>query len=139
MNEIIDFCTFIFTKIVNILDMIKLPGSISLLHYFLGAIIIGFVFRLIKGGSTEFEQNTNFLNARLISGYASRYGNSNNERKQQLVSETNNKSLGTISYINENERRIQETLGTMTQSQLEERWRSHGVSEALIELARGDD
>ena len=90
MNIIIDFVTNIFTKIVDILDMVKLPGSLSLLHYMLGAIIIGFIFRLIKGGSTEFEQNTNFLNGRLFTGYAAKYKNSNNERKQDIV---NSKSI----------------------------------------------
>ena len=85
MNIIIDFATFIFSRIVEILDMIQLPGSLSLLHYILGAIIIGFIFRLIKGGSTEIEQNTNFLNGRLLTGYAARYTNSNQERKQNIV------------------------------------------------------
>ena len=136
MNYIIEFCSYIFTRIVNILDSISLPGSLSLLHYFLGAIIIGFIFRLVKGGATEFEANTNFLNSRIVSGYASRYRNTHEERKQEVV---DSKTLGSITYINENERRIQETLGTMTQLQLEDRWRSHGVSEELIRLSRGDD
>lgn len=136
MDIVIDFVTTIFMKIVDILDMIKLPGSLSALHYFLGAIIIGFIFRLVKGGSTEFEQNTNFLNARLMTGYAVKYSNSHDLRKQELV---NQKNLGPISYVNENEISIQNTLGSMSQSSLEERWRSHGVSEELIRLSRGED
>ena len=72
MTLIIDYFIFIITKIVNILDSIKLPGSLSLFNYMLGAIIIGFIFKLVKGGTTEFEQNTNFLNGRIITGYAAR-------------------------------------------------------------------
>lgn len=85
MTLIIDYFIFIITKIVNILDSIKLPGSLSLFNYMLGAIIIGFIFKLVKGGTTEFEQNTNFLNGRIVSGYAAKYGNSNKERKNQIV------------------------------------------------------
>lgn len=135
MNIIIDFVTFIFNRIVEILDMIKLPNSLSLLHYFLGAIIIGLIFRLVKGGSIEFEQNTNFLNGRILTGYGARYTNSNNERKQDIVSSVNKD----VSYINEREISIQKTFNSMTQSELEDRWRSHGVSEELIRLSRGDD
>lgn len=85
MEYIIDYFVFIVTKVINILDSIKLPGSLSLFHYMLGAIIIGFIFKLVKGGTTEFEQNTNFLNGRIVSGYAAKYGNSNRERKNQIV------------------------------------------------------
>ena len=138
MNYIIDYFIYIISYIIDILNSIKLPGSLSLLQYMLGAIIIGFILKLIKGGSTEFEQNTNFLNGRIVTGYASaKYGNSNRERKNQIVNQS--KSNKRISYINQNEQRIQEVLGTMSQSELEERWRSHGVSENLIRLSRGDD
>lgn len=139
MNYIIDYFIFIISKIIDILDGIKLPGSLSLLQYLLGAIIISFIFKLIKGGSTEFEQNTNFLNGRIITGYAAsaKYGNSNKDRRTQIVKQS--KSNNNLSYINQNEQRIQEVLGTMSQSELEERWRSHGVNENLIRLSRGDD
>lgn len=85
MYIFIDYISFIFSEIVKILDSIKLPGSLSLLQYFLGAIIISFIFKLVKGGTSEFEQNTNFLNGRIVSGYAAKYGNSNRERKNQIV------------------------------------------------------
>ena len=87
MNYIIEFCSYIFTRIINILDSISLPGSLSLLHYFLGAIIIGFIFRLVKGGATEFEANTNFLNSRIVSGYAAKYANKHNERMKQVINQ----------------------------------------------------
>lgn len=83
MNHVIDFFSFITTRIVNILDSIRIDGSLSLLHYFLGAILISFIIKLVKGGSTEFEQRVNFFNSKIDSAYSARY-QSNKERERQV-------------------------------------------------------
>ena len=60
MKIIIDYFLFVVNKLVEILDSISFNGSASLLYYLLGAIIIGFIIKLIKGGSNEFERSFNF-------------------------------------------------------------------------------
>lgn len=85
MEFILNYFTFVANKIINILDTLKFPGSSSLLYYFLGAIIIGLILKLVKGSTSEFEQNTNFLTPRIISTKASEYRLKNQERKKQLV------------------------------------------------------
>lgn len=81
MDSIINYVTFVFDKLVVILDSIKLPGSISLLRYLLSAIIIISIFKIIKLGYSEVESNVNHLNA---SKFAI-YGNSNKLRKEQII------------------------------------------------------
>lgn len=87
MKYIIDYATFIFSKIVNLLNTMKLPGSSSVLFYFLGGIIIVFIFKLVKGSSNEFESQTNFLNGAFLRSATSKYSSKNKERKAQLVKE----------------------------------------------------
>lgn len=86
MQYIIDYAVFVFSKILEILNSIKLPGSSSLLYYFLGAIIIGFIFKLVKGSSNEFEGQTNFFTSKIASKVGARYED-NRRRKQQIVDE----------------------------------------------------
>lgn len=85
MNVIIDYFLFVANRLVAILDSISFNGSASLLYYLLGAIIIGFIIKLIKGGSNEFEQNTNFLSSRIVTTGVSKYSQAHNARKQQLI------------------------------------------------------
>lgn len=89
MQAIIDYFVFIVNKFINILDTLKFPGSSSLLYYLLGAIIIGFIIKIVKGGSSEFEHSTNFLTPNIISTKASSYRMKNNERKQQIINKDN--------------------------------------------------
>lgn len=89
MQVIIEYFSFVVNKIISILDTLKFPGSSSLLYYFLGAIIIGLIIKLVKGGSSEFEQNTNFLNSRIIATGSSKYKMSNDARKIQIEKEKN--------------------------------------------------
>lgn len=87
MQIIIDYFSFVANKIISILNTLKISGSSSILYYILGSIIIGFIIKLVKGGSQEFELNTNFLNSRVISSKASSYKQSNIERKVQIIKE----------------------------------------------------
>lgn len=88
MQIIIDYFTFVVNKIINILNTFKFPGSSSFLYYFLGAIIIGFIIKLVKGGSSEFEHSFNFDNNFVFSKGFSNYKQKHDERKQQVVKES---------------------------------------------------
>lgn len=106
MQVIIDFFTFVSSKLVNILDSLKIGNSPSFLMYLLGAIIITFIFRIIRGGSSEFEQNTNFMNGRIINNGLAKYKQGHSERKAQLVSadkklQNDNMVYGEMSYLSE--------------------------------------
>ena len=85
MQYIIDYFVHIINRFINILDSLKIPGSSSLLYYLLGAIIIGFIIKLVKGSSSEFEQNTNFLTPRIISDKTAKYSMDHKKRKKQVV------------------------------------------------------
>lgn len=87
MQYLIDYATFIFQKIVDLLNSIRLPGSSSLLFYFLGAIIIGFILKLVKGSVNEFEMQTNFLNGSTLQSATAKYVSKNRERKAQIIKE----------------------------------------------------
>jgi len=100
MNVIIDYANYVFGWIVDILDTIKLPGSISLLHYILGAIIIGFIFKLMKGSANEFESSMNFTTGTLIQNKTSKY-NQNRKRKEQLVENLKKENI-VYEYMDEN-------------------------------------
>lgn len=90
MSYMIDLFTTIFNRIVNILDTLKLPGSSSLLMYMLGAIILGFILKIVKGSTNEFSNSLNTSNSTIINTAASKYSNNTN-RKAQLVNQSQNK------------------------------------------------
>lgn len=85
MTIIIDYFTFVINKIIDILNSLKLPGGQSLLFYLLCAIIIGFIFRLVKGSSNEFEHSMNFSTGTLFQRGTAKYNQSNQARKQQII------------------------------------------------------
>lgn len=85
MQPILDYFLLVVNELVEILNSLSFNGGFSILYYLLGAIIIGFIIKLIKGGSNEFEQNTNFLNSRIISTGVSHYSQNNRERKEQII------------------------------------------------------
>ena len=84
MSYMIDLFTTIFNRIVNILDTLKLPGSSSLLMYMLGAIILGFILKIVKGSTNEFSNSLNTSNSTIINTAASKYVFTQ-ERKRQLI------------------------------------------------------
>lgn len=96
MTYIIDLFTSIFNKIITILDTLKFPGSSSLLMYLLGAIILGFIVRLVKGSSNEFESTFNFSTASIVKTKASSYRQNNDARKKQIVNDLNTKGYADI-------------------------------------------
>jgi len=85
LEIIIDYFLFVANRLVSILDSISFNGSASLLYYLLGAIIIGFIIKLIKGGSNEFERSFNFSNGEIITSVASKYQKKHEERKKQII------------------------------------------------------
>lgn len=86
MSFIINYFTFVFNQIIDILNTIKLSGSSSLLKYILVASILGFVFRLFKGSANEFNTGTQFLNNRIFTSSVHYSSLSHNNRKSQIVS-----------------------------------------------------
>lgn len=90
MQPLIDYFLLVLNKVINILDSIKFNGSFSLLYYLLGAIIIGFIIRLVKGGSNEFESSFNFSTGSIFTGIASKYSKQHHARKKQIVNEKDN-------------------------------------------------
>ena len=87
MQYLIDYVAFVFQKIIDLLNSIKMPGSSSFLFYFLGAIIIGFIWKLVKGSVNEFEGQTNFLNGSALQNSTAKYAQKNRERKAQIIKE----------------------------------------------------
>lgn len=87
MEIIIGYFSYVTGRIVSILDSIKIDDSPSLLYFFLSSIVIAIILKIVKGGSTEFEQNTNFLNGQLTSKGMSKYKMYHLERKKQLLME----------------------------------------------------
>lgn len=84
MIQFINFCNYIFSKIVEILNSITFGDSPSLLKFMLASIIIGFIIKLVKGGTNEFDQSMNFSTGYLVQSTAVRYQR-NKERQRQLV------------------------------------------------------
>lgn len=97
MEIIIDYFLFVVNRLITILDGISFNGSASLLYYLLGAIIIGFIIKLIKGGSAEFEQNTNFLSSRIVVSGVSKYQQVHKERKKQIIEQQKIKQSESVS------------------------------------------
>lgn len=92
MQLILDYFINVVNKLISILDTLKLPGSSSVLYYLLGAIIIGFIIRLVKGGSSEFEHSMNFSTGSIVNSKASSYKQKNDIRKAQIVKEKSYKT-----------------------------------------------
>lgn len=90
MQLLIDYFLLVVNGLVDILNKISFNGSFSLLYYLLGAIIIGFIIKLVKGGSNEFERSMNFSTGTIITNVASKYSKKHDERKKQIVKESNN-------------------------------------------------
>lgn len=87
MKPLLDYFLLVVNKLIDILDSLSFNGSFSLLYCLLGAIIIGFIIKLIKGGSSEFEHSFNFSTGAIISSSASKYSKKNNARKEQIIKE----------------------------------------------------
>lgn len=85
MKPLLDYFLLVINKLVGILDSISFNGSSSLLFYLLGAIVIGFIIKLVKGSSNEFDRSFNFSNREIISNVASKYQKNNEERKKQII------------------------------------------------------
>lgn len=85
MAIFIDYFNFIVDKILEILDSLKMPNGQSILFYILGAIIIGFVIKLVKGSSNEFEHGMNFTSGYVVQNVASKYAKNHAERKKQIL------------------------------------------------------
>jgi len=85
MQPLLDYFLLVVNQITDILNKISFNGSFSLLYYLLGAIIIGFIIKLVKGGSNEFEHSFNFSTGSIIDSAASKYSKKNNERKKQII------------------------------------------------------
>lgn len=85
MEILLDYFLLVINRLVEILDSISFNGSVSLLYYLLGAIIIGFIIKLIKGGSNEFEHSFNFSTPAIVTTATSRYVKDHRSRKQQIV------------------------------------------------------
>ena len=100
MKIIIDYFLFVVNKLVEILDSISFNGSASLLYYLLGAIIIGFIIKLIKGGSNEFERSFNFSSGEIITSTAAKYQRKNEERKKQIIKQKRENIV--YSYMDDN-------------------------------------
>lgn len=100
MKIIIDYFLFVVNKLVEILDSISFNGSASLLYYLLGAIIIGFIIKLVKGGSNEFDNSFNFSTGSIITTAVSKYSKNNNERKKQIIKQKRENIV--YSYMDDN-------------------------------------
>ena len=87
IKALIDYFLLVANKIVNILDSISFNGSASLLYYLLGAIIIGFIIKLVKGSANEFDNSFNFATGSIVKSVASKYAKKNDERKKQIIKE----------------------------------------------------
>lgn len=87
MRPLIDYFLLVANKLIEILDNLSFNGSFSLLYYLLGAIIIGFIIKLIKGSSNEFEHSFNFSSGTIVTTAASKYSKDYRSRKQQIIKE----------------------------------------------------
>lgn len=87
MQPLIDYFLLIVNRLIDILNSLSFNGSYSLFYYLLGAIIIGFIIKLVKGGSNEFEHSFNFSNSSIINSATAKYSKNNNDRKQQIIKE----------------------------------------------------
>lgn len=85
MKPLIDYFLLVVNELIEILDSLSFNGSYSLLYYLFGAVIIGFIIKLIKGGSNEFEHSFNFSTGSIVTSAASKYSGSHQSRKQQIV------------------------------------------------------
>lgn len=88
MKVFIDYFSYCVSRFIDILDSMKI-GEFSILYYMLGAIIIGFIIKLVKGGSNEFEHSMNFTTGYVIDKNLSKYNSKHSQRKEQLIKESN--------------------------------------------------
>lgn len=87
MKYLIDYVTFVITRIVQILN-IRIFSDFSLTYFelIMTAFILKFIFRFIFGGMKEFEMQTNWIGSALTSKM------SNEVRKKQLLLKNERKS-----------------------------------------------
>lgn len=100
MQPLIDYFLLVVNRFIEILKSLSFNGSSSLLYYFLGSIIIGFIIKLIKGGSNEFEHSFNFSTGSIVTSVASKYSRNNAERKRQIINQKRENIV--YSYMDDN-------------------------------------
>lgn len=101
MDIFINYFNFIGTKIVDILDSLKMPNGQSILFYVLGTIILGFVIKLVKGSASEFESGFNSSNSSIIKSASTRY-QENKKRKADLVNKQKRQDNIVYEYMDDN-------------------------------------
>lgn len=95
MSAIIDYVTFVFSHIVDILNVKPFPDfNVSILQIILTGFVLKFIFTFIFGGFKEVDIATNWVNSVVVNS-----GISNYKRKKALsIQEAENQKLNSKLY-----------------------------------------
>jgi len=104
MIALIDYITFVFDYIVDILSVKPFPDfDISIIQLILTCFVLKYIFKLFFGGMKEFDISTNWMNSAIVNQQI------NNHKRKQALSEKENKDSSN-KITNKEKREIKKAL-----------------------------